>query len=279
MLSFLSAARACAALAALTGLAALLSGCEDLALGTGAGSGGSATPPAAGSDIEILGLIATRPDTAGGADITSAQLAVMSLRSDPPRYLGGISEASLLAGAVEIPLLSSETGGVFATDSRRSALRYVPGNTYTFRFTITDSEGTEQTVTSQVVAPEEAPSFEIDPALIYYAGEPLTITMQGLADGALVSVVKLGGTTPTITYSTLAYDGPAMLDDAYNSLIATAEDRVFTIPGDAFESPGTYRVEVTSYALNAEALGGNDLPGPNSWVAAGALSFQQIDVN
>lgn len=262
-----------------------LSGCGDLLPGLGnipgggaGGGGGGTAPPAAGSDIEILGLITALPN-AEGEVVTFAQLGVMSLESDPQRYLGGITDARVVAGATEIPLPSTETGGVFVTTSNQSSLRYIAGGTYTWRFTIVDAEGTSQTVTAEVTAPETSPEFDLDPGLVYYANEPLTIALRNMSDGGIVSVLPLDDANATgPTFNTFAYTKPADLPSARDSLIAVASEPTLTIPASAFPSPGMYRIEVHSYAMSTEALGDRDLPGPTSWVAAGELSYIDLEL-
>jgi len=259
-----------------------LTGCGDLLPGIGnspgGGGGSAAAPPIAGSDIEILGLITALPN-AEGEIVTFAQLGVMSLESDPQRYLGGITDARVVAGATEIPLPSTETGGVFVTTSNQSSLRYIPGGTYIWRFTIVDAEGTSQTVTAEVTAPEAAPEFDLDPGLVYYANEPLTIALRNMNDGGIVSVLPLSDADATgPTFNTFAYAQPADLQSARDSLIAVASEPTFTIPASAFPSPGMYRIEVHSYAMSTEALGDRDLPGPTSWVAAGELSYIDLEL-
>lgn len=265
-----------------TALPFLLSGCGDLMLGTGnsgdGGGGGTVAPPTAGSDIEILGLITALPN-AEGEVVTYAQLGVMSLESDPDRYLGGITDARVVAGATEIPLPSTSTGGVFVTTSNQSSLRYIQGGTYTWRFTIVDAEGTSQTVTAEVTSPESAPEFDLDPGLVYYADEPLTLALRNMSDGGIVSVLPLDDDDATgPTYNSFVYTKPSELASARDSLIAVASEPTFTIPASAFPEPGMYRIEVHSYAMSTEALGDRDLPGPVSWVAAGELSYVDLEV-
>lgn len=255
-----------------------LCGCGDLLLGGNRDtSTGGPAPPTVGSDLETLALITQAPNPDTGEMSTYAQLAIMSLQADPPRYLGGLTNPTLLAGALEIPLLSTDQGGVFGTDSLRSALRYQAGATYTFRFTIVDAAGVAQTVTSTVTAPDEAPRFEVVPRPVYLAGETVELSLFDLDDGAVVAVQRAND--QSVTFSTFTYTGPATLRTALDGLLELAQEPFFEIPGSAFEQPGDYIVEVHSYGVSSELTGSSDVSGPNSWLAAGTVVRQTIRVD
>jgi hypothetical protein len=259
-------------------LAGGLAGCGDLLLGGNrdAATGGPA-PPTVGSDLETLALITQAPNPETGELSTYAQLAIMSLEADPPRYLGGLTNPTLLAGALEIPLLSTDQGGVFGTDSLRSALRYQAGATYTFRFTIIDAAGVAQTVTSTVTAPETGPRFEVTPLPVYLTGEPIEVSLLDLDDGAVVATQRLSD--DRVTFSTFAYTGPATLRTTLNSLLSLAQEPVFEIPGTAFAEPGEYVIEVHSYGVSSDLTGSSDVSGPNSWLAAGTVVRQTVRID
>lgn len=269
-------------LALLTSTALLLlaaGACDDLNLG---GNGGGNTqgnaPPAAGSDIEILGLVTRYSVPGESTPTTFAQLAVLSLRADPPRFLGGVSDARLQAGSLEVALAGNPASGVFTVNSQRSALRYIPGADYTFRFSITDAAGTRQNITAETTAPETVPSLELDPLLVGIAGQPLTITLRNLGDGGIVAVSRLEGTSATTTFSSFTFTTPDTLASALDSMIAVAANPTFEIPGTAFPWAGRYRIEAHGYAIASERLGARGMPGPNSWVAVGELVWVDLDI-
>ncbi len=216
------------------------------------------------------------PSTDSSEVQTFAQLAVMSLRADPPRYLGGLADPRLLAGALQIPLLTTDQGGVFGTDSLRSALRYQPAAEYTFAFTIVDAAGVAQTVTSSVEAPTGSPQFEIVPLPLYIAGEDVELTLSGMDDGGVVAVTRVDG---EVTFSTFQYVGPASLRSTLEEMLAVASETTFVIPGAAFPEAGDYIIDVHSYGISSELTGSTDLAGPNSWLAAGAVTRQSIRID
>jgi hypothetical protein len=253
-----------------------LAGCGDLLFGGNPEESGGVAPPAVGSDIETLALLTQSPTTDSTELQTFAQLAVMSLRADPPRYLGGLAEPRLVAGALQIPLLTTEQGGVFGTDSLRSALRYQAGATYTFEFSIVDTAGVAQTVTSSVESPASAPDFEILPLPLYVAGEDLEITLSAIDDGGVVAVTSVA--TGGVTYTTFQYAGPATLRATLDGMIAIAAETTYIIPGAAFPTPGDYIIDVHSYGITSELTGSTDLTGPNSWLAAGTVARKSIRI-
>lgn len=256
-------------------LSLALAGCGDLIFGGNADDSGGVAPPEVGSDIEMLALLTQTPSTDTTELQTFAQLAVMSLRADPPRYLGGLAEPRLVAGALQIPLLTTDQGGVFGTDSLRSALRYQPGAEYTFEFTIVDTAGVAQTVTSSVESPASMPQFEILPLPLYVAGEDLELTLSGMDDGGVVAVTRVNG---DVTYSTFQYLGPASLRSTLDGMLAVAAEPTFIIPGAAFPEAGDYIIDVHSYGISSELTGSTDLTGPNSWLAAGTVARQSIRI-
>jgi hypothetical protein len=279
----------CGALAALLASAALLGACEDiigapfLGPGGGGGGGGGGSPVSPVDDlsdarVEAVGMIIAVP-SASGAITTSAQLAIFHADANGAAYIGGIDDPRIAVGNVEVPLLTTETGGVFVTNSVRApALTWQPGETYRFRFSVVDQLGQRADFEQPVVAPVTVHEVETPNHLVFYAGEPVSLELFDMPPAGAVAVTPANDPASAI-WTSFAFDGPETVTQSLNSLLGVSGLR-YEIPGSAFPEPGRYRVEVHGYnvARSSDAPAHLAL-GSATWATAGRAVVLEIDVD
>lgn len=257
----------------LIALGAATAGCDDLLGGVGLG-GRPGSGPVPADDLAGVQAFGSVIQSADGT--VQARLDVLTLAGEP-RFLSGITDPTLTVGTTEVPLLTGATVGVFETNSRRSpALVYAPEATYLFSFTVVDDEGDEHVYRSYARAPSRDPIVDIAEFPFRAAGEPIEISLTGMADGGVIRVVGP---------SEVTFDTTAVSSIADVHLIRPAMERntgpELTIPGTAFAKAGTYRIEVTSLGLRdaAPTSTDEDVLGSVSWFAAGATVAASVSVD
>lgn len=249
----------------------------------GGGGGGSGTPaPATTVEsglIEVVGLVLDVP-TSATSTTTAAQLAIMAHDGDALRYIGGIVDPRVEVDGVEFDLVSTATAGVFAVTSRQAPdLVYAPEQTWTFRFDLIDDVGNRYPFATSVETPADDVVVDVVQTPIYYAGDPVTLEIRDVADGGAVAVTPADDPF-TATWSTFAWAGPDTIDVGRTALEAFAPPEV-VIPGEAFPSPGTWRIEIHNFTVtDALPTNGDVAPlGASSWLAAGRAQVVGIEFN
>jgi len=261
----------------------LLAGCADFGLAPGGGGdgGGPLTPPGSTDGLSAIGLLQAVPGPAGTT--VSAQLGVIVGRGGQAAYAGGVARPTLVQGEASLDLFSTgQNSGLYATDNVRDrALAYTPGATYDFAFDVVDAGGRRTSFRHRLAAPATLPRLELVETLVNFAGEPIEISATGYHDGVVVAVVQtadLRGTlvTPRVTFQSFGYQGPTTLRQALASL-QTFRRPVMLVPGEAFPTPGAYRIEVHDYAVTT---GTQTVPplGPDALFLVGSAQVFLVSV-
>jgi hypothetical protein len=263
----------------------VLSGCsDDFGLrGPASGAGGTASTPAPADTVsaglvEVVGLVLDVP-TSPDATTTAAQLAIMAHDGDGLRYIGGIVDPRVEVDDEVFDLVSTATAGVFAVTNRQApSLVYAPEQTWTFRFDLVADDGTRFEFATSIVTPEEDAIVDVVPAPIYYAGQPLTLEVRGLADGGAIAVTPADDPF-TATWSTFAWAGPNTIDAGREALESLSPPEII-VPGEAFPSPGPWRIEIHNFRVSdaVSAAGAMAPLGASSWLAAGRARVVGVEM-
>lgn len=248
--------------------------------GGGGGGGGNAAPPrdVDTARIEAVGMIIAVPKT-DGTVTNSAQLAVFANTENGANYIGGIVEQRIVFNEEEYPLLSTETAGVFATNTTRTpGFEWVAGATYEFRFTVIDQEGKRRDFAQPIAAPEVLHAVEVPNDIVFYAQEPVSLELFDMPTAGAIAVTTAANPAAA-TWTSFVFEGPAKVTEALNSLLAV-DGPAYEIPGSAFPQPGLYRIEVHGY----DVARATDAPeetrlGASSWFTAGRAVVFEIEVN
>jgi len=269
-------------IAATLALLMVVLGCDHV--GPGAGGGGGignpyAPPPATSPDgVTALGLVIGVPSPEGMQ--ISVQLGVMAREAGVVRYIGGASDTSVEVDGEVYPLLSTTTGGIFATDGVRSrGLVYAPDTDYTFHFAVTAENGERVAYASTITSPPEQHHVALVDMPIRFAGEEIELELHGMWDGGAIAVIHRADPM-MVTHNTFDFQGPESIEAARRSL-ESFPPRFAVVPRLAVAVPGHYTIEVHNYAIDGPSLPPQSAGtlSTSSWFAAGLVQPIELELH
>lgn len=199
------------------------------------------------------------PDQAGQRE-AAVDFGMVRREAGGSRYAEGIASPRLQLGSdsgPELFLLSTSRGGFFQLFGRQEPLLVLePGLQLRFLFDAVGRDGVREEYEALVNVPQVRPSVTVPPNLVLLAREALELEIEDLANGAVVQVVRVSpGAETRPIWSSLSFGGPGDLRSLRTTL-EQARQRFFTIPGSAFPTEGTYRIDVSSYELSTVSRSG-----------------------
>ena len=268
-----------AALACLLSLA--LAACGELGAGLGlpGGGGGGGGGGAGGAQAESLHAIGQLVELVEAGGVTHvAQLFVFTTATGEVEALTGVSGAHVEVAGERTDLPTTSFVGLFerrfAADSG-FALR--EDDEVRFGFTLIDDAGTERAFEASVFTPDLALSAEVAPATIYFANEPLELTIDGWDGYGWVQVVDQAA--DAVTVSTLDNALPGLVDQ--RAQLRSVNPQLHVVPAAAFPAPGVYRLEIASLGVadaeSAPAQLSSGL-GSYSWFGSGRRVALEVEV-
>lgn len=249
----------------------LLGACKDFEPGSGSRSGDNSHLQ---GSVHAIGLVHE-----DGAGHSVADLVTIRVVDGSARYLEGVYQPQLVLGDDTLPFIGTSAGGVFGSDSRRGGWSVSAGGLVRFQFNHVDLEGRHSEFEGVVEAPGTRHLVDLAPEhLVLYAGDPVTLNLTGIQDGVWIRVVRTDGIEQR-TFSTFNLGGPGEIALALDSLRGLARNEI-VVPGNAFPTPGVYRIEVINFALvdrsNARQITGNH--GDFSFYGAGLLVALEVEI-
>lgn len=258
-----------------------LSGCGELGLGLGGtgtetGGGGQTGTSAQIEAMHAIGQL-IELDEASSSEFV-AQLAVLTTSSGEVEALTGVSDAFVEIGGERRSLPTTDFVGIFELRfDGESEFAPVEGEEVRFGYTITNDDGEQTEVDASVFTPPPSLTAVLQPAQIYFANEPIELTIEGWDGGGWVQVVDVAADAPT--YSTLDSSLPGVVDQ--RTQLRDVETPVFVIPREAIPVEGTYRIEIASLEVADAESAPNQLTsglGSYSWFGSGRRIALEVTV-
>lgn len=175
-----------------------------------------------------------------------AELVLISTASNPHEFVETAQNAQMrLPGGATVPLLSSSPGH-YAASSSSTALAYIPGGTYQFRFELDDAAAAKNVAGGSFVAVMDAPDDQVSSSLDSapeFVGDISTISWAPTSRYAIIQVRNKQ--TSALTYSTFDFTEP-QFDGSKWARLPKGGTKELSV--DTFPEEGTYTISLCAVA-------------------------------